>query len=88
MAVVNVLNVAVLDNPSAFTAPFQFEITFDCLRELPAGSFRSLRSPSRVSALRRSVRCFRNAHSLLLPRARFSAACRRPRVEGHLRRIA
>ena len=27
---INVINVEVKDNPAPFTAPFQFEITFDC----------------------------------------------------------
>ena len=34
MALVNVIQVTVLDNPTAFTNPFQFEITFECLQEL------------------------------------------------------
>mmetsp|Transcript_118242 Transcript_118242/g.176695 ORF Transcript_118242/g.176695 Transcript_118242/m.176695 type:complete len:213 (-) Transcript_118242:128-766(-) len=34
MAMVNVVNMVVLDNPTAFTNPFQFEITFECLQEL------------------------------------------------------
>lgn len=34
MSLVNVINVAVLDNPSAFTNPFQFEITFECIQQL------------------------------------------------------
>mmetsp|Transcript_12448 Transcript_12448/g.31347 ORF Transcript_12448/g.31347 Transcript_12448/m.31347 type:complete len:294 (-) Transcript_12448:200-1081(-) len=34
MALVNVVNMAVLDNPTCFTNPFQFEITFECLQEL------------------------------------------------------
>lgn len=34
MASINVTNVVVLDNPTAFTNPFQFEITFECLRNL------------------------------------------------------
>jgi len=34
MALVNVTNVIVLDNPTSFTNPFQFEITFECLQEL------------------------------------------------------
>jgi len=34
MALVNVTNIVVLDNPTAFGNPFQFEITFDCLQEL------------------------------------------------------
>ncbi|XP_013408048.1 histone chaperone ASF1A-like [Lingula anatina] len=34
MAKINILNVVVLDNPSPFENPFQFEITFECLEEL------------------------------------------------------
>mmetsp|Transcript_11290 Transcript_11290/g.17466 ORF Transcript_11290/g.17466 Transcript_11290/m.17466 type:complete len:214 (-) Transcript_11290:2142-2783(-) len=34
MALVNVCNVVALDNPTKFTNPFQFEITFECLQEL------------------------------------------------------
>lgn len=37
MAKVQVLNVAVLDNPSPFRNPFQFEITFECMEDLPEG---------------------------------------------------
>ncbi|KAK3091601.1 hypothetical protein FSP39_021077 [Pinctada imbricata] len=35
MAKVNICNVVVLDNPSPFFNPFQFEITFECLEDLP-----------------------------------------------------
>ena len=34
MAKVHVQNVVVLDNPSNFSNPFQFEITFECLEDL------------------------------------------------------
>ncbi len=34
MSAINVTNVVVLDNPAPFTNPFQFEITFECLKEL------------------------------------------------------
>lgn len=34
MAKVHVINVVVLDNPSPFNNPFQFEITFECLEDL------------------------------------------------------
>ena len=37
MAKVQVTNVTVLDNPTAFQNPFQFEITFECLEDLPTG---------------------------------------------------
>jgi histone chaperone ASF1 len=37
MAKVNISNVVVLDNPSPFQNPFQFEITFECLEDLPEG---------------------------------------------------
>ncbi|XP_064605242.1 histone chaperone asf1b-B-like [Liolophura sinensis] len=35
MAKVNISNVVVLDNPSPFLNPFQFEITFECSEDLP-----------------------------------------------------
>ncbi|OZJ02041.1 hypothetical protein BZG36_05081 [Bifiguratus adelaidae] len=34
MALVNITNIQVLDNPCLFTKPFQFEITFECNAEL------------------------------------------------------
>lgn len=34
MALVNVVNMAVLDNPAPFLSPFSFEITFECLQPL------------------------------------------------------
>jgi hypothetical protein len=37
MALVNVTNIVVLDNPASFTNPFTFEITFECLQELGDG---------------------------------------------------
>ena len=38
MAKVNIVNVVVLDNPSPFLNPFQFEITFEALEDLSEGS--------------------------------------------------
>ena len=35
----NVTNVVVLDNPTAFSNPLTFEVTFECLQELYAGEF-------------------------------------------------
>ncbi|KAH9523460.1 Histone chaperone asf1 [Bulinus truncatus] len=35
MALVNILDVTVLNNPTSFLKPFQFEITFECLEDLP-----------------------------------------------------
>lgn len=37
MAKVQVNNVVVLDNPSPFYNPFQFEITFECIEDLSEG---------------------------------------------------
>ena len=34
MAKVHIVNVVVLDNPSPFSNPFQFEITFECIEDL------------------------------------------------------
>lgn len=33
-------NVVVLDNPSPFYNPFQFEITFECIEDLSEGEWR------------------------------------------------
>lgn len=38
MSVVNILNIQVLDNPTRFTNPFQFEITFECISPLNNGA--------------------------------------------------
>ena len=38
MASVNVTNISILDNPASFTDDFKFEITFECVRELQAGT--------------------------------------------------
>lgn len=37
MSVVSVLNVTVNDNPAPFGAPYEFEITFECLEALQKG---------------------------------------------------
>lgn len=37
MAKVQLGNVVVLDNPSPFLNPFQFELTFECIEELKEG---------------------------------------------------
>jgi hypothetical protein len=37
MSAVNVTNVTVLDNPSMFLNPFQFEISYECLAPLKDG---------------------------------------------------
>jgi len=42
MAKVQVTDVTVLDNPSPFVNPFQFEITFDCTENLPEGTVHSV----------------------------------------------
>ena len=42
MAKVQITNVTVLDNPTAFLNPFQFEITFECLENLEKGRFTSV----------------------------------------------
>ena len=35
MAAINVTNIRVLSNPAKFQDPLQFEITFECLMQLP-----------------------------------------------------
>lgn len=42
MSLINITNVLVLDNPTQFTNPVQFEITFECLRELKDGKLKLL----------------------------------------------
>lgn len=37
MSAVSLLGVKVLENPSAFTDPYKFEITFECLEQLRNG---------------------------------------------------
>lgn len=37
MSAVNITNVTVLDNPASFLAPFQFEISYECLAALKDG---------------------------------------------------
>lgn len=37
MAKIHLSNVVVLDNPSPFEHPFQFEVTFECNEELKEG---------------------------------------------------
>lgn len=39
MAKVQLSNVVVLDNPSPFLNPFQFELTFECIEDLNEGNF-------------------------------------------------
>ncbi|KAG9129740.1 hypothetical protein Leryth_015441 [Lithospermum erythrorhizon] len=34
MSAVNITNVSVLDNPSSFTCPFRFEISYECVSSL------------------------------------------------------
>jgi hypothetical protein len=43
MALVNILNVEVLDNPAPFGNPFQFEITFECVAALEDGKISKLK---------------------------------------------
>ncbi|PIO24058.1 hypothetical protein AB205_0022510 [Aquarana catesbeiana] len=43
MAKVQVNNVVVLDNPSPFYNPFQFEITFECIEDLSEGLLPAIR---------------------------------------------
>jgi hypothetical protein len=40
MSVVSLLGVKVLNNPAPFLAPYEFEITFECLEQLQKGENR------------------------------------------------
>ena len=48
MAQVQVTNVTVLDNPTAFFNPFQFEITFECLQNLENGKLQIILTSSYI----------------------------------------
>lgn len=37
MAKVQISNVVVLNNPAPFQSPFQFEVTLECIEDLPSG---------------------------------------------------
>jgi histone chaperone ASF1 len=37
MSVVSLLGVKIVNNPAPFLAPYQFEITFECLEQLQKG---------------------------------------------------
>ena len=53
MSAINLTNVVVLDNPTAYTNPFQFEVTFECLQQLEDGAcaaWACLVRPSRLIA--------------------------------------
>ena len=41
MSVVSLLGVKVLNNPAAFSDPYEFEITFECLEQLQKGEITS-----------------------------------------------
>jgi len=45
MSVVSLLNVDVKNNPAAFGAPYEFEITFECLEPLQKGEMPCLKTP-------------------------------------------
>ena len=41
MSVVSLLGVKITNNPAPFTAPYEFEITFECLEQLQSGTIRN-----------------------------------------------
>lgn len=62
MSAVNITNVAVLDNPSPFLSPFQFEISYECLATLNDGTISLLSAISAsVASLRPSKLAFHEA---------------------------
>jgi len=44
MAKVHICDVKVLNNPCPFFSPFQYEIVFECIDEIPEGIYRLLGS--------------------------------------------
>lgn len=53
MSVVSLLGVKLLNNPAPFLAPYQFEITFECLEQLQKGKLQ--------------IPMIRNLNPLLIP---------------------
>lgn len=53
MAKVQLCNIIVMDNPSPFSNPFQFEITFECIEELKEGMCVMLLLPKEELSLNR-----------------------------------
>ena len=45
MAAVNVTNVSILNNPSLFSQPLQFEIQYECVTNLADGKSERFRTP-------------------------------------------
>ncbi|ANB15303.1 nucleosome assembly factor ASF1 [Sugiyamaella lignohabitans] len=57
MSIVSLLNISVLNNPAPFTAPYEFEITFECVEPLKDGELQLtvlLRTPSSLLTTPRS----------------------------------
>lgn len=46
MAAVNVTNVAILNNPTNFNQPLQFEIQYECVSNLADGKYTALEKPA------------------------------------------
>ena len=85
MSLVSILAVDVLDNPSSFLNPFQFEVTFECLKDLKEGAFCALYACACVCA-RASGRPFVVLFRLLLltkkkKRAPISRRCARAHTD-------
>ena len=51
MALVNICDVTVLNNPSSFLKPFQFEITFECAEDLREGENFQISSADSIHVL-------------------------------------
>jgi hypothetical protein len=55
MAYVTLTNITVLDNPTAFTNPFQFEVTFECAHALEDGALGCMRPLRGLETRRRRL---------------------------------
>lgn len=76
-------NVVVLDNPSPFYNPFQFEITFECIEDLSEGESRR-RRPPRLSVAAADVESFPGPASRERPAAA-PGGLRLASAEGNLK---
>lgn len=55
MSVVSLLGVKVLNNPAPFNAPYEFEITFECLEQLREGRLQQINSCALTRVLIKAI---------------------------------
>ncbi len=58
MSLVNIINVEVLDNPTSFSNPLQFDITFECIQQLEEGKVYSDENLILIEAIHNNIFAF------------------------------